>query len=70
MGRCGWACSAAVTGRKYGFHIVRVPFSVTYQGKGSGDVANLMMQERSSFGVNMNLITAGLNIKPIKCAKS
>ena len=69
MGWCGWACSAAVTGFKYGFHIIRMPFSGTYKGKGPGDVAYLMVQERSSFGMNMNLITAGLNIKPVKRPK-
>ena len=69
MGRRGWASSAAINGFKCCFHIIRMPFSVTYKGKGSGDVAYLMMQERSSFSMNMNLITAGLNIKPVKRPK-
>ena len=69
MGRCGWASSPAINGLKCGFHIIRMPFPGTYKGKGSGDVAHLMMQERSRFGMNMNLITPGLNIKPIKGAK-
>ena len=45
MGRCGWASSAAINGFKYGFRIVRMPFSGAYECKGSGDVAYLMMQE-------------------------